>query len=88
LAYSLARRFSSDAQVIEGRSYDERSDLYSLGIVIYEIFSRVLPFTNIPSLLHVTEKAIKRPDALAPHNPNYTKDLVEQCEKQGLEVPS
>jgi hypothetical protein len=34
-----------------GTIYDQSSDIYSFGVVIYEIFSRILPFTNMPELL-------------------------------------
>jgi serine/threonine protein kinase len=41
-----------------GNSYCELSDIYSFGIVIYEIYSRILPFTNVSSILTTTEKIL------------------------------
>lgn len=38
-----------------GQYYDHTSDIYSFGVVIYEIFSRILPYTDIESLLSVSE---------------------------------
>ena len=34
-----------------GNYYNEASDIYSFGVVIYEIFSCTLPFTNISDIL-------------------------------------
>jgi serine/threonine protein kinase len=55
--------------VIQGVNYDESSDIYSLGIVIYEIFARILPFTNIESIqvirdVILTDNQIAEPQAL------------------------
>lgn len=38
-----------------GQYYDHTSDIYSFGVVIYEIFSRILPYTDVESLLSVSE---------------------------------
>lgn len=39
-------------EVIKGRPFDPRADLYALGIVLYQLFTRQLPFENIdPQLL-------------------------------------
>jgi serine/threonine protein kinase len=55
--------------VISGRPYDESSDVYSFGIIVYEIFSRCMPFSNIESLLvqkevQLTESQVDTPEKL------------------------
>jgi hypothetical protein len=41
-----------------GNQYCELSDIYSFGVVMYEIYSRILPFTNVTSILNTTEKIL------------------------------
>lgn len=35
--------------------YDEQSDIYSYGIVVYEIFARILPYTDMTQYITVNE---------------------------------
>ncbi len=48
-SYMLPEHFG-----VTRRSIDERSDLYSLGIILYQLFTGVLPFkgTSISSIIH------------------------------------
>jgi serine/threonine protein kinase len=65
--------------VIEGKYYDYKSDVFSFGVVMYEIFARILPYTNISSLLHVstTHVGLDKID---------TEEKVEALRNLGYEV--
>jgi serine/threonine protein kinase len=58
-------------------NYDESSDIYSLGIVFYEIFFRTLPFTDASHLLITT---------VSPLPPDIATKEVEALVAQGWEV--
>jgi serine/threonine protein kinase len=59
--------------------YDERSDIYSFGVVAYEVMSRILPFTEFDEFLQKTEQPLTD-DQL--NNP----DLLKQLEGAGFEI--
>lgn len=42
-------------EVIEGKKYSERSDIYSFGIVVYELLARTIPFSNIDEIITRSE---------------------------------
>ena len=56
-------------------SPDRRSDLYSLGVLLYELFTGVLPFTSIDPMELLYSHVARRP--LAPHarNPQIPEAL-------------
>jgi hypothetical protein len=67
---------------ITGQEVDGRTDLYSLGIVIYEMISGRLPFsgTNAVNVLFQHLEAEVPPLAgVAPHVPEWASDLVMRC---------
>jgi eukaryotic-like serine/threonine-protein kinase len=68
-----------------GDVLDSRTDIYSLGIVIYEMLTGDLPFrgdTSIDiSLKHVNEKPVK-PTSLVPDIPKKLESIVMLCLKK------
>jgi serine/threonine protein kinase len=42
-------------EVFGNAAYDQQSDIYSYGIVVYEIFARILPYTDMTEYISVKE---------------------------------
>ena len=69
-------------EVLEGVSYDKRSDIYSLGVSFYEMFSGVHPFEKAPLIkqLEVREdKNITPLGALVPELPAHISTVIMQA---------
>ena len=69
-------------EYIQSTNIDGRADLYSLGVILYELVTGALPFEyEYPGDLlvkHVTEKPI-RPIVRRPDLPQPVEDLLLQC---------
>lgn len=59
--------------------YDERSDIYSFGVVVYEIMSRILPFTEFDEFLQKTEQPLTEEQL-------NNSELIRQLEGAGFEI--
>jgi len=74
-------RYMSPEQV-EGGAIDHRSDIYSLGLIIYEMVAGEVPFTG-DSTLQVMFKRVKEPPkdprALRPDLPDYLAKIILKC---------
>ena len=66
----------------KGESCDERSDIYSLGIVMYEMITGVVPFdkdtTNAVALAHMNE-SMRPPSELNPDCPRALEQIIFRC---------
>ena len=65
-----------------GKSFDERSDIYSLGCMMYETLSGKVPFIANSSLevisMHANKKVKKLPDSVSPE----LIEIIELCLKK------
>ncbi|KAH8312265.1 hypothetical protein KR044_009994 [Drosophila immigrans] len=70
-------------EVYLGKKYTEKCDVYSLGITIWEVFSRKEPFELLTNPMTILDKVTK--DKLRPlledipECPKYIKKLMERC---------
>lgn len=75
-----AHYFSPEAA--KGRPADEQSDIYSLGVVLYEMLTGVVPFTGdspiAVALKHVDEEPLP-PAGLNPEIPAELQEIVLRC---------
>jgi eukaryotic-like serine/threonine-protein kinase len=62
-----------------GKNVDQRSDLYSLGVSVFEMATGTLPFTegNLP--YHHVHTPPPRPQDLEPELPDLLAGLIERC---------
>jgi serine/threonine-protein kinase len=79
-------QYMSPEQLFRPADVDHRSDLFALGIILYELFSGVLPFAAAPGESNDAQaqgtRIIFRPHrplkASAPHLPDYIIEIVER----------
>ena len=74
-------RYMSPEQV-EGKEVDHRSDLYSLGLILFEIFTGELPFRGESALQIMFQRvtaAPKDPKALRKDLPDYLVNIILKC---------
>jgi len=90
IARSAGNRFTSEGlitgtasyiapEVIKGEAVDHRADLYSLGMVMYELYTGQLPF-QVHNLVELLNKQISEevppPQEIAPAIPGILNDLI------------
>jgi serine/threonine protein kinase/Tfp pilus assembly protein PilF len=66
----------------KGEEIDSRSDLFSLGIILYELLTGISPYeatTPVVALLKRTQERAVPPDKLDPAIPKFMNDIVVRC---------
>jgi eukaryotic-like serine/threonine-protein kinase len=74
-------RYMSPEQV-ESKEVDHRSDLYSLGLILFEIFTSELPFRGDSALQIMFQRVTaepKDPRTLRPDLPDYLAKIILKC---------
>ena len=74
-------RYMSPEQV-EAKDLDQRSDLYSLGLIFYEMFTSELPFraeSSFQLMYKQVHEAAKDPRTVCPELPEYIANIVLKC---------
>jgi len=74
-------RYMSPEQV-EGKEVDHRSDLYALGLILFEIFTGQLPFRGDSALQIMFQRMTaepKDPRTLRPDLPDYISNVILKC---------
>lgn len=74
--------YMSPEQIKGVETIDSRSDVFSLGVVMYQLFSKSKPFTGSSSLDVHQSTIYKTPEKLSKIIPSFPKDLqiiVETC---------
>ncbi|HEX7320594.1 MAG TPA: sigma 54-interacting transcriptional regulator [bacterium] len=75
-------------EVLKGIGLDQRSDLYSLGIIMYEILSGIKPYKNFQKLDRVPEELNSYLDRLIAPEPYLRPALPELHEYFRKQLPS
>ena len=73
---SLAASFYTSPEQVQGNPGNERSDLYSLGVILYEMFTGVLPSQGNDLVDAINKRIYATPDSPVLKNPNMLPTLT------------
>jgi tetratricopeptide (TPR) repeat protein/predicted Ser/Thr protein kinase len=74
--------FYMSPEQVKGDSVDQRSDIYAIGVILYQMAAGVVPFTGATPF-EVMMKRVQRPaqpiGELNPDLPRYLQKVIERC---------
>src|SRR6185295_474255 len=74
-------RYMSPEQAVGERELDGRSDIYSLGLVGYEIFAGSAPFTGSSPMQVLTKQLTEPPVPLAQQRPDLPAEITSTIDR-------
>ncbi|HEX7979102.1 MAG TPA: protein kinase, partial [Gemmatimonadaceae bacterium] len=74
-------RYMSPEQAVGERELDGRSDIYSLGLVAYEMFAGSAPFTGSSPMAVLTKQLTEAPPPLALRRPDLSLEIAETIDR-------
>ena len=67
-------------EILRGKKYTQKSDVYSLGIIMNEIISIIPPFNDVPHDEHLALDICRgRRPKMREETPELLKELIQQC---------
>ena len=74
-------RYMSPEQAVGERELDGRSDIYSLGLVAYEMFAGSAPFTGSSPMAVLTKQLTEAPPPLVQRRPDLPAEITETIDR-------
>ena len=80
-------RYMSPEQAVGERELDGRSDIYSLGLVAYEMFAGSAPFTGSSPMAVLTKQLTEAPPPLAQRRPELPAEITGAIDRALAKQP-
>jgi serine/threonine-protein kinase len=81
-------RYMSPEQAVGERELDGRSDIYSLGLVAYEMFAGAAPFTGSSPMAVLTQQLTETPPPLAQRRPDLPLEITSAIDRALSKQPA
>jgi eukaryotic-like serine/threonine-protein kinase len=81
-------RYMSPEQAVGERELDGRSDIYSLGLVAYEMFAGSAPFTGSSPMQVLTKQLTEPPTPLAQRRPDLPAEITSTIDRALAKLPA